>query len=194
MSIQSGHKCFDQLLTPNITDVWKITERWAIQTVCSYAQFYADCHWEDVVLYSGELPEGGWCWNTEGAATIHGWNRFPSFQATSGCQTSCWLQIKQVQTKGLYLPLLVPFQKQHSKLYFHLIFFDPSWQGNAAWAWRGTKSNACDAEVMDIVHPCINFFWGYQYLQHDHGVSVFSVPILVPLLHYLMTYMHTDIA
>jgi hypothetical protein len=40
-----------------------------------------------------------------------------------------------------------------------------SWQGNAAWAGRGTKSNACDAEVKWwTICILVLFFGWYQYL------------------------------
>ena len=179
----------NQLLTLNISNVWQITEWWAVQAVCSYAELHLDCHWEDTLLYSGEFPKGGWCRGAEGTATLYGWNRVPSFQATFGCQTSCWLQIKQVQIKGFFLASAAPFAKIAFESIFLSDLFGSSWQGKAPWAGWGTYWKRKCTWWWNCWILCILMLIFGPVSTHSMTVElqVLVLPILVSWLpHYLM--------
>lgn len=53
---------------------------------------------ERTLLCSGDIPERGWCSDSEGAATIYGWNRLPSIQKNSGWVVA-YVQKKKKETR-----------------------------------------------------------------------------------------------
>ena len=65
----------------------------------------------------------------------------------------------------VFICLCWPLSKKKTvfETLFYLIFLGHLLTGKCCLRWMRNKSNACDAEVMDIVHPCINF-WGVTVL------------------------------
>ena len=160
MFIQCRYKCLTQFLTLDITNLWKTQNDeqskqfvHMLNSTLTATERTLCCILENFQKEDGvEVPKA--------LQPYMGGIDFLPFKQPLDVKQAADSKSNKSKSK-VFICLCWPLSKKKTvfETLFYLIFLGHLLTGKCCLRWMRNKSNACDAEVMDIVHPCINFGW-----------------------------------